>query len=62
MRIYTPLCRNSNDRVVSWCVLQTPEHLKSRIGEEAFNPNGLAQRTISLLKDKYPDLEVNLDP
>ena len=37
---------------------KTPEHLKTPTAEEAFNPNGLAQRTISLLKDKFPDLEV----
>lgn len=37
---------------------QTPEHLKTSTAEEAFNPNGLSQRTIRLLKDAYPDLEV----
>lgn len=37
---------------------KTPEHLKTLTAEEAFNPDGLAQRTIALLKDKYPDLEV----
>lgn len=37
---------------------KTPEHLKTPTAEEAFNPDGLAQRTISLLKDKFPDLEV----
>lgn len=40
---------------------KTPDHLKTMTGEEAFNPNGLAQRTISLLKDTYPDLEVYTD-
>lgn len=39
---------------------KTPEHLKTPTAEEAFNPNGLAQRTISLLKDTFPDLEVRL--
>ncbi len=39
-------------------VLQTPEHLKTRTGEEAFNADGLAQRSIRLLKDRFPDLEV----
>jgi hypothetical protein len=39
---------------------KTPEELKTPTAEEAFNPNGLAQRTISLLKDKFPDLEVSL--
>ena len=41
-------------------LLQTPEHLKSRIGEEAFNPDGLVQRSIKLLKDDFPDIEVYL--
>ncbi|GMH36803.1 hypothetical protein BSKO_04676 [Bryopsis sp. KO-2023] len=40
---------------------KTPDHLKTCTGEEAFNPNGLAQRSISLLKDKFPDLEVYTD-
>lgn len=40
---------------------KTPDHLKSQTGEEAFNRNGLSQRTISLLKDAYPDLEVYTD-
>ena len=40
---------------------KTPEHLKTPTGEEAFNPDGLAQRTIRLLKDTYPDLEVYTD-
>ena len=36
---------------------KTPENLKTPCGKEAFNPNGLAQRSISLLKDTFPDLE-----
>jgi len=40
---------------------KTPDHLKSPIGEEAFNPDGLSQRTIRLLKDSFPDLEVYTD-
>eukprot|EP00891_Asterochloris_glomerata_P003263 jgi/Astpho2/3263/Aster-08030 len=39
----------------------TPEHLKTETGEEAFNPDGLAQRSISLLKDTFPDIEVYTD-
>lgn len=39
-------------------VLQTPEHLKTPTAEEAFNPDGLVQRSIRLLKDTFPDLEV----
>ena len=37
---------------------QTPEHLKTPTAEEAFNPGGLVQRSIRLLKDTFPDLEV----
>ena len=40
-------------------LLQTPEHLKTETGEEACNPDGLAQRSISLLKDTFPDIEVS---
>jgi porphobilinogen synthase len=40
---------------------KTPDHLKTRCGEEAFNPDGLAQRSIKLLKDSFPDLEVYTD-
>eukprot|EP00967_Tisochrysis_lutea_P000931 scaffold1226_cov17-Tisochrysis_lutea.AAC.1 len=42
-------------------ILQTPDHLKTSTGEEAFNKNGLSQRTIRLLKDAFPDLEVYTD-
>ena len=38
--------------------MQTPEHLKTPTAEEAFNPDGLVQRSIRLLKDTFPDLEV----
>ena len=41
-------------------VVQTPEHLKTEAGEESFNPDGLAQRSIKLLKDTFPDIEVRL--
>jgi len=40
---------------------KTPDHLKTMTAEEAFNKNGLSQRTIRLLKDAYPDLEVYTD-
>lgn len=40
--------------------MQTPEHLKTSSAQEAFNKNGLSQRTIRLLKDAFPDLEVGL--
>ena len=40
---------------------KTPDNLKSETAEECFNPDGLAQRSISLLKDTFPDLEVYTD-
>jgi hypothetical protein len=39
---------------------QTPDRLKTSTAEEAFNKNGLSQRTIRLLKDAFPDLEVRV--
>ncbi|MCO5602019.1 hypothetical protein L7F22_056146 [Adiantum nelumboides] len=45
---------------------KVPDALKSAIGDEAFNPNGIVPRSIRLLKDKFPDLviytDVALDP
>ena len=41
-------------------LLQTPDNLKTRLGEEAFNDDGLVQRAIRLLKENFPDLEVSL--
>lgn len=52
----TPACPGCHCQVVIFP--KTPEHLKTPTAEEAFNPNGLAQRSITLLKDKFPDLEV----
>jgi porphobilinogen synthase len=40
---------------------KTPDALKTRTGEEAFNPDGLVQRAIRLLKAAHPDLEVYTD-
>ena len=40
---------------------KTPESLKTRTGEEAFNDDGLVQRSIRLLKSKWPDLEIFTD-
>lgn len=44
----------------------TPQSAKSEDAKEAFNPNGLAQRAVSALKDALPDLgvitDVALDP
>lgn len=44
----------------------TPMNAKSLLAEEAYNPNGLAQRTVRALKAKFPTLgvitDVALDP
>ena len=44
----------------------TPPSAKSELGEEAFNPEGLAQRAVGAIKDACPDLgvitDVALDP
>ena len=41
---------------------KTPEHLKTPTGEEAFNPDGLAQRAIRLLKQEFGgEVEVYTD-
>jgi len=44
----------------------TPSDKKSLMAEEAYNPNGLAQRTVRALKAKFPQLavitDVALDP
>ncbi|WP_076417436.1 porphobilinogen synthase [Colwellia sp. UCD-KL20] len=44
----------------------TPSNAKSLMAEEAYNPDGLAQRTVKALKEKFPTLgvitDVALDP
>ncbi|CAH8388535.1 unnamed protein product [Eruca vesicaria subsp. sativa] len=40
---------------------KVPDTLKSPTGEEAFNDNGLVQRTVGLLKDRFPDLVIYTD-
>lgn len=44
----------------------TPQSQKSLMAEEAYNPEGLAQRAVRALKDKFPELgvitDVALDP
>ena len=44
----------------------TPKDKKSLMAEEAYNPNGLAQRTVKAIKAKFPELgvitDVALDP
>lgn len=44
----------------------TPVEVKSQYAEEAYNPNGLAQRAVKALKDAFPELgvitDVALDP
>mmetsp|Transcript_11092 Transcript_11092/g.23207 ORF Transcript_11092/g.23207 Transcript_11092/m.23207 type:complete len:423 (+) Transcript_11092:43-1311(+) len=54
---------------VKQCVVfpKTPDALKTRLGEECYNSEGLAQRTIRALKDAYGDevfvhTDVALDP
>jgi Na+/H+-dicarboxylate symporter len=46
--------------LLALCNTQTPDHLKTPSAQEAFNPNGLSQRTIRLLKDAFPDVEVRV--
>ena len=58
-----PVCRSQSSLVLQLLSFrclpsQTPDHLKTPTGEEAFNPDGLAQRSIALLKDTFPDVEV----
>ena len=44
----------------------TPADAKSELAEEAFNPNGLAQRAVRAIKDAVPEMgvitDVALDP
>jgi porphobilinogen synthase len=44
----------------------TPQVLKSEMAEEAYNPDGLAQKAVRALKDEFPELgvitDVALDP
>ncbi|MFK5985382.1 MAG: porphobilinogen synthase [Pseudomonadota bacterium] len=44
----------------------TPSEVKSDLAEEAYNPEGLAQRAVRAVKEKYPELgvitDVALDP
>ena len=44
----------------------TPNSAKSLMAEEAYNPNGLAQRAVKALKEKFPSLgvitDIALDP
>ncbi len=43
-----------------------PESLKDSVGTESLNPNGLMQRTLKTIRDKFPDVtlitDVALDP
>ncbi len=52
-------CKSDMRRPLAAGLPQTPDHLKTPTAEEAFNKNGLSQRTIRLLKDAFPDLEVS---
>jgi len=45
---------------------KVPDHLKTNLGVEAYNPNGIVHRAIRLIKATYPDsvvcTDVALDP
>jgi len=45
---------------------KVPDELKTNLGVEAYNPNGIVHRAIRMIKDKYPDsvvcTDVALDP
>jgi len=45
---------------------KVPEHLKTNLGEEAYNPEGIVPRAVSMIKEAYPDsivcTDVALDP
>jgi len=44
----------------------TPEDVKTPLGEESYNPDGLVQRTLRALKERWPEItlvtDVALDP
>ena len=45
---------------------KVPDHLKTNMAEEAYNPDGIVHRSIRLLKEKFPDVviytDIALDP
>ena len=45
---------------------KVPDELKTNLGEEAYNPEGIVHRAIRMIKEKYPDsivcTDVALDP
>ena len=45
---------------------KVPDELKTNLGVEAYNPNGIVPRAIRLIKESYPDAvvvtDVALDP
>ena len=45
---------------------KVPDELKTNLGEEAFNPQGIVPRAIRMIKERYPDsvvcTDVALDP
>eukprot|EP01038_Epipyxis_sp_PR26KG_P009268 gene9268-12485_t len=45
---------------------KVPENLKTNYAEEAYNPNGIVPRALSLIKSKFPDVivctDIALDP
>jgi porphobilinogen synthase len=45
---------------------KVPDHLKSEIGEEAYNPDGIVPRAVRMIKEAYPEsivcTDIALDP
>ena len=45
---------------------KVPDHLKTNLAAEAYNPDGIVHRAIRMIKEKYPDsivcTDVALDP
>jgi porphobilinogen synthase len=45
---------------------KVPDSLKTNYAEEAYNPNGIVPRALSMIKSKFPDVivatDIALDP
>jgi porphobilinogen synthase len=56
-----------NEGVKSFVLFpKVPDHLKTNLGVEAYNPEGIVPRAVRMIKEKYPDsivcTDVALDP